>query len=215
MSKTPEDYKNLFSQINAKLESTDPEDIKTVDSGEYQEVVESLLHEFQTLAPTKARVRDPNDIMDKIVGEYPMTGRFIACDFDESAVRGAWQALGIAAAIPGPRQLQWEEQTDDIVMAAPKPLLDLVTRAYSRALTGNPGRAVNMPMARIKPADLAAYPIPVADTPRVDIDIDELIMKMKESPAVRQAILEIAQSMTHDLNVMKSRVKDDDEGPGL
>jgi hypothetical protein len=210
MNKTAADYKNLFSQINAKLESTDPEDIETVASGEYKEVVESLLHEFQTLTPVKVRVRVPNDIF---VSEYPMTGRFIACDFDESAMKGAWQALGIAAAIPGPRQLQWQEQTDDIVNHAPKLLLNLVTRAYSRGLTGELGSTVNIPVAKIKQADLAAYPVPVAATPQ--IDIDELIMKMKESPAVRQALLEIVQGMTNDLNAIKPRVNDADEGPGL
>jgi hypothetical protein len=215
VSKTPEDYKNLFSQINAKLESTDPEDIKTVASGEYKEVVELLLHEFQTLAPNKVHVRDPYDVMDKIIGEYPMTGRFIACDFDESAVRGAWQALGIAASMPGPRQLQWQEQTDDIVNHAPKPLLDLVTRAYSMGRTGERVSTVDIPVAKIRPADLATYPVPAAETPQVEIDIDEIIMKMKESPAVRQAILEIVQGMTNDLNAIKPRVKGGDEGPGL
>lgn len=184
MSKTPADFKELFSQLNSKLESTDPEDVKTVASIEFKQVVESLLHDFQTHAPNQVHVRDPSDDMDKIFSEYPMTGRFKACDFDENAIKGAWKALGIASAIPGPRQPQWEEQTDEIVACAPKVLLDLVTRAYSGALSDDQRKSVRMkasalpthaevdsaevtpyPMsqmlrAKLQSTDLAAYPAP-------------------------------------------------------
>lgn len=241
MSKTPEDFKTLFSQINSKLASTDPEDVKTVASIEFKQVVESLLHEFQAYAPVQVHVSDPHDGMDKIFSEYPMTGRFKACDFDESAVKGAWQALGIASAIPGPRQLQWEEQTDEIVASAPKVLLDLVVRAYSGALSDDLP-IHNMPAAKVDPsdlagypmlkvlkakmelADLAVYPVPadkqkatytvyVDDTGRVDID--EILLGMKESPELKKAIQDIAKNMTHDAAGNTPKKPTEDEGPGL
>lgn len=137
MSKSPEEFKSLFTQINAKLASSDQEDRNTVSSLGFKQVVESLLHEFQTFAPKLDIDREfkQNDTLGKVFREYPMTGRFLACGFDENSIKGAWQALGIASALPGPRQHLWEEQTDEIVDHAPKVLLDLVTNAYSRALS--------------------------------------------------------------------------------
>lgn len=172
MNKTPEDFKNLFTNINEKLTSRDPEDVKTVASLEFKQVVESLLHEFQSYAPSQDRVSGQTDEFDKILRDYPMTGRFKAFDFDENAMKGAWQALGIASALPGPRQQQWEVQTDEIVELAPKVLLDLVTRAYSGALTDEQRKSmraqklsaaserVQIPVAKVSPADLATYPAP-------------------------------------------------------
>lgn len=172
MNKTPEDFKNLFTNINEKLASSDPEDVKTVASLEFKQVVESLLHEFQSYAPNQDSASGQADEFDKILHDYPMTGRFKACDFDESAIKGAWQALGIASALPGPRQQQWEVQTDEIVEFAPKVLLDLVTRAYSGALTDEQRKSmraqklsaaserVQIPVAKVSPADLATYPAP-------------------------------------------------------
>lgn len=48
MSKTPEDFKILFSQLHEKMESVDPEDLKLVATTEFKEVAEALLHDFQS-----------------------------------------------------------------------------------------------------------------------------------------------------------------------
>lgn len=201
MSKTPEEFKNLFTQINAKLASSDPDDVKTVASLEFKQVVETLLHEFQSYAPSQDRVSGQADEFDRILRDYPMTNRFKACDFDESAMKGAWQALGIASALPGPRQQQWEAQTDEIVEFAPIALLDLVTRAYSGALSDDQrnsmlARKADIPMARVPMDDFSGLPI-------------KNLLKSKVKPS------DLVAYSVPDQGGKDQTKRSDDEGPGL
>lgn len=156
-----------------------------------------------------------------------MTTRFKACDFDEKAMKGAWQALGIASAMPGPRQSKWEEQTDEIVLSAPKLLLDLVTRAFSRALPENyrksdlvkkandPESTLNIPMAQAEKMDFSAYPVPEnSSAGGARIDIDAIISDMQYGPEVKKAIEDIASNMVHDSKARGPR-SSEEEGPGF
>lgn len=47
------------------------------------------------------------------------------------------------------------------------------------------------------------------------IDIDEILMEMRESPEVKKALQDIADGMNQDLNARKSRASGEDEGPGF
>jgi hypothetical protein len=214
MSKTPVEFKELFTLINAKLSSTDLEDQKTIASVEFKEMVESLLHEFQTQAPVYNPVIDPDDPMRLIVKDYPMAGAFRGCEFDENSARGAWQSLGIAAATPGPRQVQWEAQLDEIVQSGSKVVLDLVSRAYGNALTedqlkslsmkglGRP--AINLPMTKVDRSNYEGYPpvklaVSGGATEAVELSLPEILKAIQSSPEVTNSIIEIAEAMQEKL----------------
>jgi hypothetical protein len=126
MSRKLKEFKALFQQINQRLYSTDPEDQKAVAAKGFNEVVESLIAEFQG--------QINHGQFDPISN---MCAAFDDLKFDQSACDGAWQALGIALAVPGDRESQWQEQTNQIVQMAPRAVLALVTRAYSNALRRN------------------------------------------------------------------------------
>jgi hypothetical protein len=98
MSKTPEEYRELFSQIEKKMNSTSPDDLALVVTPEFKEVVEALASEFQSIAPG----------MEGMMGFARENG------FDKSGVLGIWMAVGIAATTKGPRQKDWLKQVREL-----------------------------------------------------------------------------------------------------
>jgi hypothetical protein len=191
MSKTPEEYRELFSQIEKKMDSTSPDDLALVVTQEFKEVVEALASEVQAIAP----------------GMEGMMDFAKANAFDLSGVVGIWMAVGIAAATQGPRQKDWISQAGRLIKNLGgergfSPMIHALTDAFNITSGGD-----RNDVRFVIPLDVDGE---VYDLSK--INIVEIISQIKEIPELSKPIRDIAMAATIEPD---SKKQSQDEGFGL
>jgi hypothetical protein len=159
MTRTPAEYKDLFSSINDKMTSRDPEDQKHCSTLEFRQTVESMVGDFQGEAPG----------MEGMMAFARENG------FDYPAVIGMWMSVGIASATPGPRQEAWIKQREALTKncgaepgfttpvfamndAAGAEFLDSIRKSLHLKTANQGVPVVDFPMAKVDMSDFAGFP---------------------------------------------------------
>lgn len=191
MSKTPEEYRELFSQIEKKMDSTNPDDLALVVTQEFKEVVEALASDLQAIAPG----------MEGMIDFAKVNG------FDLSGVVGIWMSVGIAATTQGPRQKDWISQAGRLIKNLGgergfSPMIHALTDAFNITSGGD-----RNDVRFVIPLDVDGE---VYDLSK--INIVEIISQMKEVPEVSKPIRDIAMAATIEPD---SKKQSQDEGFGL
>jgi hypothetical protein len=190
MSKTPEEYCELFSQIEKKMNSTSPDDMALVVTPEFKEVVEALASEFQSIAPG----------MEGMMGFARENG------FDQSGILGIWMAVGIAATTKGPRQKDWLKQVRELFKNVGRevgfaPVIRAMAHVLHKTSIEDKG-ALFFPDSLVVEEDRAAP---------LKVDMREVLSWVQIPPKVEKAIRDFEKKQSTKLGAKKPGA---DEGLG-